>query len=410
MIRKLQRKFIAVLSGAVTVLLAALLIGLYLSNVFHYRQAGMDTLRNAVMEGERGHSAVPVTVVETGPGGRVLVLQNQPHFMTDDDISGAVAAVQKLQTETGALSEQNVRFFCIEVGPGRTRYAFAGLYGEQASLRAQAVSSAVIGILGALGALAFSIFLSKWITRPVQEAWDQQHQFVADASHELKTPLTVALSNVDMVISAEDQSPEVQGIGGKNRRRLELTRAELLRMKDLVEKLLALARADVDKNRPKAEVPLLETDLSETVDRVVSLFEPVFFETGRQLMSEVVPSCRVMGREKELSELLAILLDNASKYSFPNSNITLRLFCENRGRHHLTVENEGAGIPQKDLHRIFDRFFRADESRGETPGYGLGLSIAKEIADSHGGKIWAESSGGHTVFHVMLPAAKAGRE
>lgn len=402
MIQKLRRKFVLVLMSVVTVFLAALLTGMYASNAAHYRQASLDALHSAIVEGERARGSMPMTVVETSHNGQLRVLLNQIYFMTDAQIADAVTQVRSIGTESGVLPAQNLRYRCEAFGPGRMRYAFADTYAETLSLRAQAVNSAIIGAIAFLGLLVFSIMLSKWMVRPVQEAWTRQRQFVADASHELKTPLTVALSNVDMVLSQPGPGTE------KNRRRLDIAKIELLHMKDLVEKLLALARADVDDRQAPVR-PLTPVNLSYLWTCCVSSFEPVFFEAGRQLTSEIDPGCHVPGDERKLSELASILLDNACKYSFPGSIVRISLRHGGKNRVHLTVENQGEAIPPEALERIFDRFFRIDPSRGEVFGYGLGLSIAKEIVSLHRGKIWAESSGTHTAFHVVLPAVSPGQ-
>ncbi len=396
MIRKLRRKFVLVFIGVATTLLAALLAGLYLSNAAHYRHAGMEALRSALIESGAVRGGVPVAVAETGPGGQIFVLHSQPFFMTEQDVTSAVLAVIGTGQETGELPARNLRFLSHEFAPGRVRYAFADIYGEKMSLRAQAFSSAVIGGAVFCVFLIFSVLLSRWIVAPVEEAWKRQRQFVADASHELKTPLTVALSNVDMVLPAPEISPD-----GKNHRRLEIAKIELLHMKDLVEKLLALARSDAAKEDPRA-APFSSVDLSHLLTCAAASFEPVFFESGRQLCAEIAPGCRIIGDAGTLSELFGILLDNARKYSAPGSTASIRLERDRSDGFCLTVENDGSTIPPEELPHIFERFYRGTSSRGEVSGSGLGLSIAEEIVKRHGGKIWAASTRGHTAFYVRL--------
>ena len=395
MIAKLRRKFALVFMGVATGLLAALLIGLYLSNAAHYRRAGMEALLSALTEGQRTRGGAPTLAAETDPGGRVRVLYNQIFFMTGEEAAEAVAEARDSGRETGELPEKNLRFLRRAVGPGRVRYAFVDLYGERASLRAQLVSSVVVGGVAFCGFLIFSVLLSRWIVRPVEEAWKKQRQFTADASHELKTPLTVALSNVEMALSAPEAAP-----AEKNRRRLDIVKIELLRMKELVEKLLALARGDAEEGRPAAGsfAPL---DLTYLLTCSAASFEPVFFDAGRRLSAEIAPGCRITGDGEALSDLFGILLENACKYSAPGSTTEVGLRREG-GWLCLAVKNAGT-IPAEDLPHVFERFFRGDPSRGEVAGYGLGLSIAREIAVRHRGKIWAESAGGYTAFYVKFP-------
>lgn len=396
MIRKLRRKFVFVFMMAVTAFLIVLLIGLYLSNAAHYRQASMETAHSAMLEGTRVRGSMPLIIAEVDPAGRMCVLLNQIYFMTEDEIAKIIAEIKGSGYSSGELAARNLRFLCREMGPGRLRYVLVDAYGEKMALRAQAFSSAGIGFAVFLGFLAISLFLSRWIVRPVAEAWTKQRQFVADASHELKTPLTVALSNVDMLLSETEADP-----GSKNCRRLDITKIELLRMKDLVEKLLRLARADAQDIQIAAE-PFCEIDLSHLVICSLASFEPVFYDAGRQIDSDIAPGCHTVGDPDKLSELLSILLDNACKYSAPESTVMVRLQHKNSREILLTIENDCVDFPSAELPHIFDRFYRADRSRGEVSGYGLGLSIAQEIVKQQGGKIWAESFEKRIAFRVLF--------
>ncbi len=399
MIRRLRWKFVLAFTSVASLFLTALLAGLYLSSAAHYRQASLETLRSVLLERGRPRGGAPVALAEESPPGQLRVVLNHIYPLTEEEIAQAAAEAGRMGTDSGDLPAQHLRFLRQGAGPGRTRYAFADTTGELASLRTQALHSLLIGAAALAGLLAFSLLLSKWMIRPIEEAWTRQRQFVADASHELKTPLTVALSNVDMALAAPALPPN-----GKGRRRLDITKAELLRMKGLVEKLLALARMDAKEGRPPAS-PLAPVDLSYLLACSAASFEPLFFEAGRQLASAIAPGCHTRGDAGQLSQLAGILLDNACKYSAPGSTAFLRLERAKGGRLLLSIEDQGAPIPPEDLPRIFQRFYRADPSRGETPGYGLGLSIAHEIAAQHKGKIWAKSAGGRTVFYVELPCA-----
>ncbi len=401
MIRKLRMKFVAVLMSVVTVFLVALLCVLYFASSTHFRQSSMESLRNAIQEGNLASAIMPLIVADVSPIGEVRILTNQIPFITEEDIIADITLVSSGNTRSGFLKEKRLRFMKTNIGPGIVRYAFADTNGEKSSLRALAMHSLWIGIAAFLGLFVFSLMLSGWIVRPVEEAWNKQKQFVADASHELKTPLTTALSNVDMMLSAPDSiSAE------KTKRRLDITKTELVRMKELVGKLLTLAKADAGRTGDtKTESPS-EVDLSQEIDLCVSSFEPVFFDRGKILSSNISQGCTVTGNPGKLRELAGILLDNACKYSRADSTIKVTLSKDEKKRAHLTVESDGKQIPPESIKRIFERFYRIDESRGEVEGYGLGLSIAKEIAGQHKGEIYAESNAnGHTVFHVRLPLA-----
>ena len=243
-----------------------------------------------------------------------------------------------------------------------------------------------------------SALLSRWLVRPVEESWRRQQQFVADASHELKTPLTVLLADADILLSRPNDTIENQ------RRWVEHRRDEGLRMKGLVEDLLFLARGDAgERGRPKGRA-----DLSQVCEECVMSFEPVAFEAGLMLESRVDPGVGVTGDGEELRRLCAILLDNACKYCQPGG--TVRVTLEGGGAAALTVHNTGEPIPQEAQAHLFERFYRADAARSrEKGGYGLGLSIAATIVERHGGKIAVHSVDGEgTAFSVTLSPEKGG--
>ena len=246
----------------------------------------------------------------------------------------------------------------------------------------------LVGAAALLALFLASLPLARWAVGPVERAWNQQKQFVADASHELKTPLTVILSNADMLL---DQ-PE-----GESRRWAENIQAEGLRMKELTEALLALARTD----RPQAQLRRERVDLSYLTADCALAFEAAAYEAGHTLDQQVEEGLAVQGDPAELARLVEILLDNALRYSAPKGRVEVELRRTGR-KARLKVENPGEPIPAEDLTRVFQRFYRADPSRSQE-GYGLGLSIAKGVAEAHRGRVWAESGDGKNRFFVELP-------
>ena len=215
---------------------------------------------------------------------------------------------------------------------------------------------------------------------------------MADASHELKTPLTVILSNVQLL--------EEAGADEQTRSRLTdniLTMSH--QMWELNERLLELARVDSGLG----ERTLSAVDLSQLVDGAVLPFEAVFYERGLELSCRVEEDLRVRGSPSHLKQTADILLDNAQKYAAPGSRVEVEL--KRSGRRHclLSVASAGEALSPKELKDIFKRFYRADSARSRDGSYGLGLSIAEEIVRNHKGRIWAESRGGVNTFFVQLP-------
>ncbi|OUN08739.1 two-component sensor histidine kinase [Flavonifractor sp. An92] len=218
--------------------------------------------------------------------------------------------------------------------------------------------------------LALTVILSKRAVRPVAESYEKQKQFITDANHELKTPLTLILSNLDIVESEL----------GKNEW-LDDIRSEGERMGLLINQLVALCRMD----ESESHLTLAPFDLSEAVSDTVSEFQTLAAERDQTLTARVEPGISYRGDEALVRRLAAILLDNAVKYCDPGGDIRVELF---QRRHPvLVVENTYAQVDRLELDKLFDRFYRADPARTFTGGFGVGLSIAQSIARSHRGSI-----------------------
>ena len=214
---------------------------------------------------------------------------------------------------------------------------------------------------------------------------------MADASHELKTPLTVILTNAELLQSPDYTPEEKHRFAGGI---LSMSH----QMRGLVESLLELARVDNGAIR----TAMAQQDLSRLVSDCVLLFEPLFFEAGLILESRVEDGISLKGSETHLRQVVDVLLDNASKYSTPGGHTRVELKHQH-GHALLTVSNPGPEISREDRKNIFKRFYRADKARSMNHSYGLGLSIAESIVTEHGGKIWADSAGGINTFFVLLP-------
>ena len=301
--------------------------------------------------------------------------------------------------DTGLTSQYDLRYHRRSNADGSQVYFFSDTIVERNSLNAQLLYSCVIG-LGAIGLFFLvSMLLSRWMVKPVERAWEKQRQFVADASHELKTPLTVVLSNTDMMIASHAVTDE------KNRLRLENIKAESQRMKGLVENLLTLARAD-STTTLTTRSPI---NFSFVVTGATLTLEPTIFDQGRTIDCQAEDHLTVLGDGDRLRQLIDILLDNASKYGDKGTPIRVRMNAVGKKELLLTVASEGSPLPPQECQNIFERFYRSDKSRGQEKGYGLGLAIAKAIVTEHGGKIWAQSDGVRVnTFFVRLPCADNG--
>lgn len=228
---------------------------------------------------------------------------------------------------------------------------------------------------------------------PVREAFDKQKQFIADASHELKTPLAVINTNADVLLANSEEPIYAQS------KWLHHIKSETERMKTLTNDLLYLTQMD-DAQTHMIFVPF---HLSEAVESVILTMEAVIFEREISFTYDIEPDQTTRGSSEQIKQVVMILLDNAIKYTNPGGSIHLEL---KKQHNHLLlkVTNTGEGITAEHVDRIFDRFYRADSSRSRKHGgYGLGLAIAKSIVEQHKGKIYVKSVPKEkTSFYVQL--------
>ena len=256
-------------------------------------------------------------------------------------------------------------------------------------------TSVIISALMLTGAMAVIFLISLWLSglavNPVKRAWEQQKQFVADASHELKTPLTVILANNNIMMSHRDSTV------ADERQWLESTEEEANHMKKLIDNMLFLAKSDAGETK----VQLSTVDFSEIAEACALNFEPVAFEKEIMTDAQIESGITLNGDATQLNQLAHILVDNAVKYADPGTTVTIRL-QKHGDKVEFSVNNKGTPISKEDIEHIFDRFYRAEKSR-TTKGYGLGLSIARRITEGMNGKILVESNNENgTTFTVRF--------
>lgn len=272
--------------------------------------------------------------------------------------------------------------------------------------RPLALILAIAALLLLSAVLVLSIVFSRWALQPVEEAWRRQQRFISDASHDLRTPLTVILANNAILAEHPEDSVESQ------RQWIDSTQHEALQMQHLVEDLLLLAKMDESSasGQPSRTTPFASVDLSTLVEGELLQLESMAFDRGVDLEESVEPNLFVQGSQPQLARLVATLADNACKYAAVSSKVTVRLAAKGRFAR-LSVHNDGSFVSQEDLPHLFDRFYRADKARtGDASGHGLGLSIARAIAEEHGGTITADSSPeSGTTFTVRLPLDQPAR-
>lgn len=247
----------------------------------------------------------------------------------------------------------------------------------------------IFGSVSVVVLFFLSIFLSHRIVAPLEESYKRQKQFISDAGHELKTPVAVVNTNLELLIREIGENPWVSNIQYENER-----------MSELITQLLELARTE------NVAPPMSIVDLSCLVYGEILPFESVAYESGVRLETDIAGHIQVQGNDVQLKQLVSILIDNAVRHSPDGREVSVQL---RKSRHHvyLSVINEGNEIPPEQRKYLFERFYRGDAARtGEENHYGLGLAIAKAIVDTHKGTIQVQCGDGKVKFVVTLSAVK----
>ena len=244
-----------------------------------------------------------------------------------------------------------------------------------------------IGILSFMLLAAAAFFLSKKVMQPLKSAFEKQKQFISDASHELKTPLTVISANADVL------TDEI----GENRW-LTYIKSQTDRMNILVNDLLNLTRLENNSTN----FVRTDFDLSKAINNTALPFECQAFELNKKYYVDVEEGLMINGSEQHIKQMVAIFIDNALKYSGENG--TIKVSLKHQGDKKIfSVYNTGKGIRDEEADKIFERFYRSDASRNRaTGGYGLGLAIAKSIIDKHKFKINVENVEGRSIRFVVI--------
>ena len=260
------------------------------------------------------------------------------------------------------------------------------------TIRKLIMSAVIVGGISIFLSYIICLYIANKAVKPVEEAYNSQKRFIADASHELKTPLAVVKTNVEILKANKNETVDSQ------KKWIDYISFQTDRMSKLVSDLLYLAKAD---NNEVLGVQS-EFNISDTIMNQLLSFEAVIYENELTLNCDIQENIRFLGNKEGINQLVGILLDNAIKHSYKNKEIKVML-KEIKGTIRFVVTNYGEVIPEEDLEKIFERFYRVDKSRSrEKGGYGLGLSIAKTIVEREKGTIRAVSRNNETSFIIEL--------
>ncbi|SHH42010.1 His Kinase A (phospho-acceptor) domain-containing protein [Anaerosphaera aminiphila DSM 21120] len=417
MIKRLKYKFIAIIMGVLSIVFIAIFIAL---NVFMQvksseqtgklleliaEEDGVEFLHEFRAENFKDNRPPPNSQDDKNPYDLPPAARAARFFYVKTDKSGNIID-SHLDMIDGLLSEDSITYVKSALEKNKSESTIDNFqyliedkdYGKiivfaEKSIESQLLNQLIdislyVAAFSSVILLVVSIFLSNWAVEPVKIAFDKQRQFVSDASHELKTPLTIISTNVDVLENEIGQN-----------KRLKDIRGQTYRMNILIKDLLSLAKTD----EGKTDVEFKEFNISKSILNTALEFESRAYEEEKQLEIDVEPNIFYNGNENQIKQLASILIDNAIKHSKSNGEIKVS-FKKVGSKIHLSVYNTGIGIPESERAKVFERFYRSDNSRSrDTGGYGLGLSIAKSIVDTHKGKISISGSEENWIeFNVTL--------
>lgn len=413
MIKKLQKKFISITASALftmILLVMAAINGMFFFQTNRQLDAHLDMLLN-----DQSHAPGPDTVrppegkepgtffphledkLRIRSDGCVIYLDSQGSITdirqdaaesySEEELSSIASALYEKGKETGWYQYFKFRM-TTQAGPGGSPVTVIGLINASASLYSvftMLLISVIIGIVSFLSVLLVIIMASKHAVKPMAESYAKQKQFVTDAGHELKTPLTVISANNELARMIYGDNEWFDSID-----------KQVGKMNSLVRSLITLAKMDEEQKPVFASF-----NLSDAVYDTAKSFESLIHSQGKLLTLDIAESIMYSGDESKLRQVVSILMDNAVKYCDEKGKTAVRLTADKQIK--LQVINDFSNTENCELDRVFERFYRADKARTSDGSYGLGLAIAKSIVELHKGTIRARAlEHGRIMFEVIL--------
>lgn len=400
MFKKLKIKFVLINMGLLTAVFIGIFGTIYLSTAYSIeKEMRMQLWSNIMVAPQQKpipkNNRMDMTIkIDLDNTNEVVAVSSK--LNTDDlDINDIVTKVINGSEDINTIKINGESFAYLkqDIGNGK-RIVLMSKSFQQDMLWSLLRIFIGVGSLSLVVLFFISIYFTNKAINPLEETFKKQKQFIADASHELRTPLTIIKTNVSLLRENELETIQSQ------KKWINYIDSQASRMSTLINEMLSLA--NLDANRKKEE--RININLSKMLSDTLLVFEVVIFEKGLILEEDIVNDIFINGEKNQIKKLISILMDNAIKYTNDNGKILVSLKAE-RNKAKLIIKNTGEGIKKEHLEKIFERFYRVDDSRDRgTGGYGLGLSIAKAIVDDHKGKIHAESIiNNETSFIVELP-------
>ena len=402
MFKKLYRNLLLLNISILSLLLLIIFASLYITTYQEMHTRIDNELTNILnpnpmnlppIEGADGFRAdrSDTFVVVLNSNNEIIEVESQLNTVTS---ATASEYLEQVTDEDGNFEVDNITWsYLKQEGSLTTRIAFINIQNETEVLNNSLNNYAIIFVISIALTTLISSLLTKKSIKPIKDSFNRQKQFVSDASHELKTPLTVINTNVDILLS-EDET---------NNKWLKYIKSEVTRMSKLTTDLLYLSNVTELENK---QIIKSRMNVSEKLESIVLGVEALVYENKLELDYEISPNIEIEFNSEQLHQIVMILIDNAIKYSNKNGNIHITLSEQNNNAY-IKVRNTGNGISEEEIEHIFDRFYKIDKSRSKnTNSFGLGLPIAKSICENNNAKLNVSSVvNEYTEFVIKVKTA-----
>jgi len=396
MFRKVRKKFVIVAVCSVFIVMLCILGTI---NIVNYTKVvnNADEIIDILKEGNGEFGNFPgqdfspempfstrYFTVTLAPDGQIVRMN------LNKIVSVSVEEAASYATELSAKGKAsgfygNFRYGVLSMHTGETMYLFVDCFVELESFNNFLLASIVIGSVGVAVVFVLVFIFSGRIMKPVAESYRKQKQFITDAGHEIKTPLTVIGANTELIEMLSGESEWTKGI-----------KEQIERLKNLTEKLIFLAKTEEQTN-----ISMFEFSLTDAVRETIQSFAAVAASRNISLTTDIQNDLCYIGNEEMIRQLVSLLTDNALKYT-DGDTVAVTLRAEN-GKRILETRNRASYMRDGSLNGVFERFARGDSSRNsQTGGQGIGLSVSKAIVEAHKGKIKGECRSGIVTFTVIL--------
>ncbi|WP_027701185.1 sensor histidine kinase [Metaclostridioides mangenotii] len=396
MFDKLKLKFILINMALLTTVFVTIFVVIFVNTSSNINRQ-IDGDLSALIKNSRKPIPNSINIVVEVDNFGQIVRDFKPFNVNidSDKIQSSVDSILKNGKYSGKVNidDSSYSYLTQQTSHG-TKIAFIDRTQYQNLLTELLKTFILIGSLSLVVLLIISNYLTNKTVKPIKDTFEKQKQFIADASHELKTPLTIIKTNASLVLSHPDDSIRNQ------KKWIDYINDQTDRMSILINEMLSLTKLDTDENR----LILSSINMSKIIESMILMFDAVIYESNIDLETSIDKDLFINGDKESIKKLFSIIMDNAIKHTSKNGKIIVSLVNE-KNKIKMTINNTGDVIAPDHLERIFERFYRIDSSRDrETGGYGLGLSIARSIVKQHKGKIYAKSKlGEFTSFIVEIP-------